>query len=179
MPDPLPTPLMTTERLILRLPEERDLDAVAATMADAETVRFTNHGQPIDRAETWRRMAAQLGHWQLRGYGPFAVEEKATGRWVGRVGPWQPEGWPGLELIWTVARPCWGRGYATEAARAARTWTRSTLGQADLISLIDLDNAASQGVARKLGCRRGAAMPFFGTKVEVWHHEAGPSARGG
>lgn len=178
MPDRFTTPLLTTERLILRLPEERDLDAVAATMADAETMRFTNHGQPIDRAESWRRIATQLGHWQLRGYGPFAVEEKATGRWVGRVGPWRPEGWPGLELIWTIARPCWGRGYASEAAIAARAWTVSTLGANRLISLIDPSNAGSRGVARKLCCRRGGAMPFFGTTVEIWHHDTAASAAG-
>ena len=76
-------------------------------------------GKTFDRLETWRHMAFMVGHWQLRGYGPWAVEEKASGELVGRVGFLNPEGWPAFELGWTLARKFWGRGYATEAARRA------------------------------------------------------------
>lgn len=163
-------PALTTERLLLRLPEERDLDAMTEAMADGEAMRFVNRGLPVDRSECWRRMAAQLGHWSLRGFGPFAVELRATGAWIGKVGLWRPEGWPGLELIWTIAPAHWGRGYATEAARAVRDWAVPTHRLERLISLIDPDNVGSRRVAERLGCRRGDAMPFLTGTVEVWHH---------
>jgi RimJ/RimL family protein N-acetyltransferase len=76
-------------------------------------------GGPIDRAATWRLMVMLLGHWDLCGYGMWAMVERASRQFVGRAGLHNQEGWPGLELAWTVARDCWGRGYATEAGRVA------------------------------------------------------------
>ena len=76
----------------------------------------------MTRSEAWRNMAMVLGHWQLRGFGLWAVEEQERGVLAGRVGCWQPEGWPGLEIGWTLRRSFWGMGYATEAARAALEW---------------------------------------------------------
>ena len=109
-------PTLETERLILRaIDPERDLDAWAAAMADEETVRYIG-GKTMNRAESWRNMAMGMGHWDIRGYGFFSVEEKATGRWVGRGGPWFPEGWPEPEIGWLLMDGYERRGYATEGA---------------------------------------------------------------
>ena len=102
----------------------------------------------------------------------FSVIEKSSGRWVGRVGPWYPDGWPGTEIGWGIVSDCWGRGYATEAAIAAIDWVFDVLGWSEVIHVIDIDNAASQAVARKLGSRkRGPARlpaPYESTLVDIW-----------
>ena len=109
---------LETERLRLRMFRETDLDAYAAMSADPEVMRYLGAtGEPLTRREAWRQMAMFLGHWQLRGYGVWVVEERASGALVGRIGLFNPDGWPGLECIWTLARGAWGKGYATEGAR--------------------------------------------------------------
>jgi RimJ/RimL family protein N-acetyltransferase len=110
-------------------------------------------GGPVNAEESWRRMAIHAGHWVLRGYGMWVVEERAGGGLLGRVGLWNPEGHPGLEIGWHIARNAWGRGYATEAGRAAMDWAWDVLGAPRLISLIHPDNAASRRVAERLGER--------------------------
>ena len=98
----VPTPMITlgTHRLILRMFRESDLDAYAAMWRDPDVMRFVGDGYPLSRAEAWRNIALILGHWQLRGFGLWAVEERTTGILVGRVGCWRPEGWPGMEIGW-------------------------------------------------------------------------------
>jgi RimJ/RimL family protein N-acetyltransferase len=163
-------PTLETARLILRPPEERDLDGFAAMMADEEAARFVGGQQP--RSGAWRGMAAMAGSWALRGYGMFSVIEKESGRWVGRVGPWQPEGWPGAEVGWGLERSAWGKGYATESAAAAIGWAFETLGWDDVIHCIDPDNRPSARVAERLGSAvRGSAYlpaPFDNTPVRIW-----------
>ncbi len=105
-------PTLTTDRLTLRGWRDEDLDAYAEITADPEVMRFM--GGAIDRARTWREMAVFAGHWALRGYGIWVVE--CDGVLIGRIGLWQPEGWPGLEVGWLLGRDAWGHGYATEAA---------------------------------------------------------------
>jgi len=142
---------LETERLILRpIDPDRDFEGWAEAMADEATVRFIG-GQVMNHAQAWRSMAMVLGHWQIRGYGFFSVEEKSSGRWVGRVGPWYPLQWPGTEVGWTIARPYWGRGYATEAARAAMRFAFDELGWTRIVHTIQEGNVASEAVARKLG----------------------------
>ena len=92
-----------------------------------------------------------LGHWQLRGYGIWAVEERASGDLIGRIGLHNPEGWPGLEVGWLLARSRWGHGFATEGAAAAAAYAWRELGVDHLISLIDPANERSIRVARRLG----------------------------
>lgn len=153
---------LETERLMLRPFREADLDAWAAIEADPEVMRFM--GGPRDRACAWRDMAMHLGHWMLRGYGLWAAEEKAGGALVGRIGLINPEGWPGLELGWLVARSHWGRGLAPEGARAALGHAFEAVGAERVISLINPDNAASIRVAEKLGARFERE-----TRVQDWH----------
>ena len=160
--------LMETERLVLRMFRESDTDAYAEMMSDPEVMRFLGGGKPAPRAEAWRNMAMMLGHWQLRGYGMWAVEEKATGEMVGRVGCWHPEGWPGLEVGWTLRRRFWGRGYATEAARASIDYAFKALDQTRVISLIAPANVNSIRVAERLGEKPTGEWEVSGTKVIVY-----------
>ena len=160
--------VIETERLVLRMFRESDTDAYAEMVSDPEVMRFLGGGQPVPRAEAWRNMAMILGHWQLRGYGMWAVEEKATGEMVGRVGPWRPEGWPGLEVGWTLRRRFWGRGFATEAARASMNYAFTALEQTRVISLIAPENVNSIRVAERLGEKPEGEWEVFGTKVIVY-----------
>jgi RimJ/RimL family protein N-acetyltransferase len=146
-------PTLETDRLLLRPLVEEDLDAYAAMMADPDVVEFLGTA-PLGRDDAWRSIALFLGHGVLRGWTNNAVIEKSTGRCVGRCGLWQPEGWPGLEVGWTLAREVWGRGYATEAASAWRDWAFANLDAEELVSVVHRDNARSVRVAERIGHRR-------------------------
>src|SRR4051812_22339227 len=147
-------PRLQTERLLMREWRDSDLDAFAAFYADAEVMRYLT-GEPIMRNDTWRNMASAAGHWMLRGYGLWVVERKSDGAVIGRVGLINPEGWPRLEVGWTLGRAYWGQGYATEAAQASMNYGFLTQDPDRLISLIAPENEASQAVAQRLGETRG------------------------
>ncbi|MBV8430023.1 MAG: GNAT family N-acetyltransferase [Solirubrobacterales bacterium] len=147
---------------------EQDLEPYAEMCADPEVMRYLGSGRTIDREEAWRQMAVFIGHWELRGYGLWVVESRGDGSFLGRVGLWQPEGWPGLELGWALARRYWGQGYATEAAVAARDFAWSRLGAPELISLIEPDNQASRRVADRLGMEPARRAKLGGTEVLVY-----------
>jgi RimJ/RimL family protein N-acetyltransferase len=159
-----------TSRLLLRVPCLADLDAWAAMMTDEEATRFI--GGVMPRAVTWRALMTMIGSWHATGVGMFSVFEKASGRWVGRLGPWQPEGWPGTEVGWALARDCWGRGYATEGAEAATDFAFDTLGWTNVIHSIDPANVASQSVAKRLGSRNlgpgTLPPPFQESRIDIW-----------
>ena len=144
-------PTITTERLILRALSPDDLDAYTAINADPQMRTYTGDGRPPDRESTWRAMALLLGHWHLRGYGMWAMVERATGAFIGRAGLYNQEGWPGLEVAWTVARHRWSNGFATEAGQAALDYAFQVVGAEHVISIIHPDNIASIRVAEKLG----------------------------
>lgn len=145
-------PTLETERLILRAFKAEDIDAYATMVADTEVSRFISlGGTPMDRLDAWRSVAIIVGHWQLRGYGQWAVEEKQTGAFVGRLGLYYPDTWPGRELGYALARDHWGKGYATEGASAARDYAFEALGWDDIISIISPVNTKSQAVAERIG----------------------------
>lgn len=146
---------LETERLKLRMWRESDLDDYAELTADPLVMRYLQPGKPpFTRADAWRSMAFFMGHWQMRGYGHWAVEEKASGRMIGRIGFLNPEGWPGFEIGWTLARPAWGKGYATEGGRRALEYAFNVLDQRHVISLIHPENTPSMKVAERLGEKR-------------------------
>ncbi len=131
-------------------------------------VRWIGRERPLSRAESWRELAYLVGHWELRGYGQWLLEERATGELVGRAGLYFPEGWPGLEVGWTLARSRWGQGLATEAGRAAVDWAFSELGTDRVISLIAPDNHRSRRVAERLGASRDGRTAILGHDVDIF-----------
>jgi len=150
-------PVLETPRLILRAPIEADLDGFAALMSDEVASRFIGGVQT--RAASWRFMAALAGSWVLKGFSMFSVIEKSTGRWIGRLGPWNPEGWPAPEIGWTLVRAAWGKGYASEGAKAAMDWAFEHLGWEDVIHCIHPDNVNSIALAKRMGSTyRGLAI---------------------
>jgi len=159
-----------TDRLILRVPALADLDEWSAMMQDEETAKFI--GGAVPREVSWRALMTLIGSWHALGFAMFSVIEKSSGRWVGRLGPWQPEGWPGTEIGWAIARDCWGKGYATEGAIAATDWAFDTLGWTEMIHSIAPENVASQAVAMKLGSTnrgRGALpAPYENSIIDIW-----------
>jgi RimJ/RimL family protein N-acetyltransferase len=159
---------LETERLRLRIMEERDLEALAAMYADEETMRYIGEGKVLSRMESWRSIATALGHWLLKGYGMWAVELKSTGAVVGRVGYIDAEGWPGFELGWLIARAHWGRGYASESALAARDYATGALNKSRVISLIRIGNERSVRVAEKLGFVRDGTVEMLGAPALVY-----------
>lgn len=162
-------PTLTTHRLILRAFRDDDLDAYAEMCADADVMRYLGEGKTLSRADAWRQLAFFVGHWQLRGFGLWALEEKASGRFIGRAGPLQPEGWPGFEVGWTLARGSWGKGYATEAAREALRYAFEELDRDHVISIIRPDNLPSIRVAERLGERlEGEVESFFGSPALIY-----------
>lgn len=167
-------PILETERLVLRLPRAEDLDGWAVLMGDAEAARYIGGVQT--RAMCWRALATMAGSWALNGFGMFSVIEKASGQWIGRLGPWQPEDWPGTEVGWSLVRSAWGKGYATEGATAAIDWAFATLGWTEVIHVIDPGNHGSRAVAQRLGSTvlREARLPapFDGDLVEIWGQSA-------
>jgi RimJ/RimL family protein N-acetyltransferase len=141
-----------TERLWLRPPQPSDFQVFVEIHDDREVLRFLpGTARPGDRGGAWRAFAVQLGHWQIRGYGQWAVVEKASGVVIGRVGLWYPEGWPDVEVGWLIRRSHWGCGFATEAARASVAYAFDTLGLDHVISLIRPENKRSIRVAQKIG----------------------------
>ena len=140
-----------TERLRLRMFREADIDEYARIVGDAETMRYIGKGEPLTLPEAWKNIAAILGHWQMRGYGFWAAEEKSTGKFAGALGCSYPAGWPGFEVGWTLAREFRGRGLATEGARAALRYSFEKLEQSRVISLIQPGNDPSIAVAERIG----------------------------
>ncbi|MGZ5662317.1 MAG: GNAT family N-acetyltransferase, partial [Usitatibacter sp.] len=99
--------VLETPRLVMRQLRESDWDPLALMYADPDVMRFIGTGVTLNREETWRSIANMLGHWQLRGFGMWAIEVKETGELAGRAGFIDPPGWPGFELGWLLGKPYW------------------------------------------------------------------------
>lgn len=163
-------PVIETPRLKLRQWHGDDIAPYTAMLADPPTARFiTVDGNPvIDEMTGWRHAVVMAGHWSLHGAGMFAVEERSTGKFAGRVGPWFPPAWPGFEVGWGIAREFRGKGYAVEAARASIDWAFANFELDQIIHCIDRENTASQGVARRLGAKADREIALFGHTADVW-----------
>ncbi|HET7228479.1 MAG TPA: GNAT family N-acetyltransferase [Longimicrobium sp.] len=164
------SPRLETERLVLRLPALEDFDRWAEMMADENAARFI--GGVARKPATWRSMMLMAGAWALTGVAMFSVIEKASGLWIGRIGPWQPYGWPGPEIGYGLHPDAWGKGYAVEAAAATMDYAFDVLGWADVIHCINPQNTASRRVAQRLGSTlRGPGRlppPFENDEIEIW-----------
>ena len=159
---------LETQRLILRMFREEDFEQYARICADPEVTRYLGQGNALERWEAWRQMAMILGHWQLRGYGIWAVEERATGHLLGRIGLFNPEGWPGLELGWVLGRDYWGKGFATEGASKALEYAFTEMKQEKIISLIHPQNSGSIRVAERIGEKLVGSTDLFGHETLIY-----------
>jgi len=162
-------PTLETERLILREHRAEDFEPLAKFYADGE--RCAGFGGPLGREDSWRWFASSIGHWQLRGYGYWSVEEKSSGTFCGLVGLWNPEGWREPELGWAMVASAEGRGIAYEAAAHVRDYTFGTLNWPTLTSNIVPDNARSIALAERLGAKLDGSYdnPHMGL-VHVYRH---------
>lgn len=165
----VPTEL-ETERLNLRTFREEDWKDLHHYYSDEICMKYTI-GRALTEGETWRTVASMIGHWQLRGYGPYAVEEKTTERVAGIVGLWYPNDWPEPEIKWGLAPYAWGKGYATEAARAVKNMAFDTIENCKLISLILADNKKSIKVATALGAKLEKEIIFRDKDCLIYRHQ--------
>jgi RimJ/RimL family protein N-acetyltransferase len=163
-------PVVETERLVLRPWRASDIVPNAVMLSDPGTARFISPDgrPPPTEIAGWRNAAVISGHWALYGFGMFAVEEKSSGQYVGRVGPWSPPGWPGFEVGWGIAREFRGRGYAVEAARASIDWVFDSFDIDTIIHCIESVNTPSQAVARRLGATKDREIDLFGKPADIW-----------
>lgn len=161
-------PVIDTERLHLCALEERHFDAYAAMLADADNTRWVGSGEPLDRMNAWRSLAMLVGHWQLRGFGMWAVEHRDDGSFLGRVGLMRPEGWPDVELGWMLCREHRHHGYATEASLATLDFAWRQLHLPRVISLVRSGNDVSDQVARRLGGEHVDDIDFLGAATSVF-----------
>jgi RimJ/RimL family protein N-acetyltransferase len=159
--------ILETERLRLRWLREDDFDEYAKMCRDPEVMRFLG-GVLLTDIEIWRQMASIMGHWFFRGYGIWAVEEKSTGKLVGRIGCLKPIGWPAFEVGWTLSRESWGKGYASEGARRALAYAFKELDRDHVISLIAPENVASIRVAERLGEKVEGRTQLLGKEVLIY-----------
>jgi RimJ/RimL family protein N-acetyltransferase len=167
-PHPL-GPTLETKRLILRPPAAEDYELWAAFAADPEVGKFIGgvQGKPL----AWRNICTITGSWVINGFGMFSVIEKSSGRWIGRLGPWRPEGWPGPEVASSLAREAWGKGYALEGMTAAIDWIFDTLGWTELIHTVEPENTNPLALMERLGSRRlgeGVLPAPFGSRVLIF-----------
>lgn len=161
-------PTLETGRLILRAWTAADAAPFAIQCADAELMRYV--GGVMDQTNAWRRMAVYVGHWTLRGYGTWAVQDKASGHFAGYCGVYDPDGWPEREINWGLARSFLGKGLVTEAATRVRAYAYDTLGFKTIASCIDMDNKPSRAVAARLGAKLDRTVLFRDREYGVFRH---------
>jgi RimJ/RimL family protein N-acetyltransferase len=167
-------PLLVTRRLILRPPAAEDFPAYAAFCQEEGTNDFIGGKQ--EPSPAWRQWCSLAGAWHIRGFSMFSVIERSSGTWVGRVGPWEPEGWPAKEIGYGVSAQFSGRGYAFEATVAACDFAVEFLGWSELVHCIAPDNVRSQNLARRLGAVNSGPTrmpaPFQDYPVDAWRQSA-------
>lgn len=155
---------------MLRPPQPEDFDRYAELRGDASSCRFI--GGAVGRNEAWRWFLHLAGSWFLQGAGPFCVLEKASGRFLGYVGPWFPEGWPCREIIYAFHPDSQGRGLAREAAAHVIDWVFEQLDWDAVHHFISPDNTPSQRLAAHLGATvQGSGRlppPWQAINFEIW-----------
>lgn len=162
------TVTLETRRLRLRPWREADVEPLHGFYLDPESAKV--YGSAIARHDVWRRVACFIGHWQLRGFGLWALEEKASGRFVGYSGLWFPEEFADVEVGWGIVAGHRGKGYATEAARRAQSYGFGEAGLTELVSYILPGNRASIQVAERVGAAPAGEVMLHGKTHVVYRH---------
>lgn len=161
--------LLETSRLILRQFKENDWQDLHRYYSSETATQFTV-GRAFSEGETWRTLCSMVGHWQLRGYGPYAIEHKETGQVLGTAGFWYPNDWPEPEIKWALAPEYWGQGYASEAARAVQQAGRECMPDVRLISFVHSENQASIQLAKAVGAVFEKKVNFRGGLWHIYRH---------
>jgi RimJ/RimL family protein N-acetyltransferase len=175
-PDAIPQ--LETPDLLLRAPRPADLPAAAAMHQDPAFYRYLGNN-PNDEETVWRRMLSHMGHWVMLGYGSWAIEEKATGRFIGTTGFFdvQRDLTPSIKGVpeagWVLAPDLHGRGYASQAVGAALRWADAHLPSPRTACIIDPDNAASLRLAHKFGYHEFARSPYHGDEIVLLERPRG------
>lgn len=168
-------PVLETERLTLRPIAMDDFPRWAEMMGDPEAAKFLGGAQPA--AVAWRGFMSMAGAWSLTGVSMFSLVERDTGLWLGRIGPWQPHGWPGTEVGWGLHPDAQGKGYGVEAATVTIDYAFDVLGWTDVIHCIDPDNTPSQRLAERIGSRNLGPTrlppPFQDLPIDRWGQSRG------
>jgi RimJ/RimL family protein N-acetyltransferase len=168
-----PVPVLETERLILREHRVDDHAACLSIFSDPQVVRHLG-GRTSSREEVWRRLLGYAGMWQLLGHGYWALEEKASGRYIGQLGfadfkrDLEPSLDGMLEFGWILASQAHGKGYASEAVAAALGWSGVHFPDRTAVCIIAPDNAASIRVASKAGFRPWRETVYRDTPIAVF-----------
>jgi len=174
---------LETDRLVLRPPVPEDAEALAPMYGDPDVMRYLGNGRTLTPEQTERSVQRMIDAWAADGYGLFTTVRKKDETVIGRVGliVWNPETWEltrastvgpkELEVGYTIGKPYWGQGYATEAAAAARDFALEQLGARRLIALIIRGNDASENVARKLGFEHERDIRFGRRKAGLYAFE--------
>ena len=163
----LTIPVLETRRLILRGPEPEDYPNFKATFASYRS-RFM--GGPLNAYETWMLYAAEIGHWNIRGFGMWMIHDKDTDETYGMAGGWFPAKWPEKEIAWIIWPDKAGHGYALEATNAARKYFYSELGWDGAVSYLDPKNLDSIRLAERLGAVKDKTAPSVDGNDVVYRH---------
>ncbi len=168
-------PVLETRRLVLRAPEAEDYPDFKATFASYRS-RFM--GGPLNPYEAWMLYAAEIGHWEIRGFGMWMIHDRETGRTLGMAGGWQPAKWPEREIAWIIWPDKAGHGYALEAADLVRRYFYKNQGWESAVSYLDPKNLDSIRLAERLGCKRDPDAPTVDGNDVVYRHPS-PTALDG
>ncbi len=160
-------PILETKRLILRGPEPEDYPNFKATFASYRS-RFM--GGPLNAYETWMLYAAEIGHWNIRGYGMWMIHDKETDETLGMAGGWFPAKWPEREIAWIIWPEKAGHGYALESTHAVRRHFYNDLGWDGAVSYIDPKNLDSIRLAERLGAVKDKSAPSVDGHDVVYRH---------
>ncbi|WP_204336091.1 GNAT family N-acetyltransferase [Leptobacterium flavescens] len=158
-----------SERLIIRTFNDTDWKDLHDYYSDTETTKYT-FGRVLSEGETWRTVASMVGHWSIRGYGPYALEEKGSGKIIGVSGLWYPADWPEPEIKWGLSRTFQGKGYASEAARKVKEVAKEYLPEMSLISLIHSKNSPSIKLALAIGANFEKEILFREDNWSIYRH---------
>lgn len=176
-------PTIETDRLWLREWRDGDVNVYARICADPQVMRYMVPARPLTHAEVAFDVQGLREHWAEHGFGHWAVEEKKTGRMIGRTGVKHHPDWEldpeNTEVGWLYARSAWGQGYATEGARAGVEFCLEELGRPEVISITHPENRASQRVMKKAGLSYAGSRRWEGRGLDVVWYSTKTKGQGG
>jgi RimJ/RimL family protein N-acetyltransferase len=162
-------PILETDRLVLRGPAAEDYPNFEATFTSYRA-RFM--GGPLSEYESWMLYAAEIGHWQIHGFGMWMIHDRETDETYGMAGGWYPKGWPEREIGWVIWPRAEGRGIALEAVHAVRAWCYSRLGWQTAVTYVDPKNVASVRLCERLGAEEDLEAETIDSHDIVYRHPA-------